>query len=62
MLLPLINTFSLPPEAAQQQPRFAHFPWDMRLSAVPQINARLDVSICLADEAASPCRMSLGQH
>lgn len=26
MLLPLINIFSLPPEAAQQQPRLLHSP------------------------------------
>lgn len=27
MLLPLINIFTLHPEAAQQQPRFLHSPW-----------------------------------
>lgn len=44
MLLPLINIFSLPPEAAQQQPRFFAFPLRCA-SAAPQINTRLDVSI-----------------
>lgn len=59
MLLPLINIFSLPPEAAQQQPRFFAPPLRCA-SAVLQINARLDVSIWVANEAARPCRMSLG--
>lgn len=61
MLLPLINIFSFllrPPSSSHG----SCIPLEVRLSAVPQINARLDMSICLADEAASPCRMSLGHR